>query len=49
MKSADGSFNVITRKWNSETLSCDHMLGERIVEMWELSEFILEPFMFGDS
>jgi len=53
LQKADQSTTLVTRRWNPETLNCDHILvsdkGEKVLSLWLLSAFILEPFMFGDS
>jgi len=53
LQKANQSTILVTRKWNPETLDCDHILilegEERILGLWRLSALMLEPFMFGDS
>jgi len=40
-------FNTtIKRKWNAETLACDLVVKGKVMLPWNISETILEPFIF---
>ena len=43
-------FNLnIKRKWNPETLTCDLIVNDKPTQPWNISETILEPFIFEQA
>ena len=40
---------IVERKWNSETLTCDLIHDGKVKQPWNISESILEPFIFEQT
>lgn len=40
---------TISPQWTADTLSCDLYIGDRVFPLWNVSERILEPFLFGED
>ena len=40
---------TVTPQWIADTLSCDLYIGDRVFPLWNVSERILEPFLFDED